>query len=79
MQFTLYKMIEWIKKDLDVTTLRYQTVEDMIEAIGLPREKLCMYCWTGGCPKSARPKAAIEIVDIKKPAEKKTTETKVPL
>ncbi|MHC4642769.1 MAG: hypothetical protein ACYS32_14085, partial [Planctomycetota bacterium] len=73
------KMIEWIKKDLDVTTLRYQTVEDMIEAIGLPKEKLCMYCWTGGCPKSARPKAAIEIVDIKKPAEKKTTETKVPL
>ncbi|MHC4109977.1 MAG: amidophosphoribosyltransferase [Planctomycetota bacterium] len=73
------KMVEWIKKDLDVTTLRYQTVDDMIEAIGLPREKLCLYCWTGECPKSARPKAAIEIVDIKKPAEKNTTETKVPL
>ena len=73
------KMVEWIKKDLDVTTLRYQTVDDMIQAIGLPREKLCLYCWTGECPKSARPKTAIEIVDIKKPAEKKTTETKVPL
>ena len=45
------KMVEWITKDLEVTTLRYQTVDDMVEAIGLPREKLCLYCWTGGCPK----------------------------
>lgn len=44
------KMIAWIKKDLDVTTLRYQTVEDMVKAIGVPREKLCLYCWTGKCP-----------------------------
>ncbi|MFC1645807.1 hypothetical protein ACFL2Y_01360, partial [Candidatus Omnitrophota bacterium] len=42
------KMVEWIAKD--VTTLRYQTVDDMVEAIGLPREKLCLYCWTGECP-----------------------------
>ncbi|MFW6129754.1 MAG: amidophosphoribosyltransferase [Atribacterota bacterium] len=41
------KMIEWIRKDIDVTTLRYQTIEDMIKAIGLPREKLCLYCWNG--------------------------------
>jgi len=73
------KMVEWIKQDLDVTTLRYQTVDDMVQAIGLPEEKLCLYCWTGECPKSARPKTAIEIVDIKKPAEKKVTETKVPI
>jgi len=43
------KMVEWIKKDIDVTTLRYETLDDMIEAIGLPREKLCTYCWTGEC------------------------------
>jgi len=43
-------MIEWIRKDLDVTTLRYQTLDDMVEAVGLPREKLCTYCWTGECP-----------------------------
>lgn len=41
------KMVDWIAKDLEVTTLRYQTVEDMIKAIGLPREKLCLYCWLG--------------------------------
>ena len=48
------RMIEWIAKDLEVTTLRYQTVDDMIEAIGLPRKKLCLYCWTGECPKKKK-------------------------
>ncbi|MFA4991791.1 MAG: amidophosphoribosyltransferase [Candidatus Omnitrophota bacterium] len=43
------KMVEWIRKDLGVTTLRYQTLGDMIKAIGLPREKLCTYCWNGEC------------------------------
>ena len=43
------KMVEWIRKDINVTTLRYETLDDMIEAIGLPREKLCTYCWTGEC------------------------------
>jgi amidophosphoribosyltransferase len=73
------KMVEWIKKDLDVSTLRYQAVDDMVQAIGLPKDKLCLYCWTGECPKSARPKAAIEIVEIDKATAKKTRETKVPL
>lgn len=45
------KMIDWIAKDMQVTTLRYQIVEDMVAAIGLPKEKLCLYCWTGECPK----------------------------
>jgi len=47
-------MIEWIRKDLNVTTLRFQTVDDMVEAIGLPKEKLCLYCWTGECPVSKK-------------------------
>jgi amidophosphoribosyltransferase len=41
------KMVEWIEKELGVTSLRYQRIDDMVEAIGLPREKLCLYCWTG--------------------------------
>ena len=40
-------MVHWITKDIEVTTLRYQTIDDMIGAIGLPRENLCLYCWTG--------------------------------
>ncbi|MDD3375121.1 MAG: amidophosphoribosyltransferase [Candidatus Omnitrophica bacterium] len=45
------KMMDWIVKDMGVTTLRYQKIEDMIEAIGLPKEKICLYCWNGKCPK----------------------------
>ncbi|MFH2145576.1 MAG: amidophosphoribosyltransferase [Candidatus Omnitrophota bacterium] len=41
------KMVDWIRKDVDVTTLRYQTIDDMVKAIGLPKEKLCLYCWSG--------------------------------
>jgi amidophosphoribosyltransferase len=40
-------MVEFIGKELQVNTLRYQRIDDMVEAIGLPREKLCLYCWTG--------------------------------
>jgi amidophosphoribosyltransferase len=46
------RMEEWITKDLEVTTLRYQTVGDMVSAIGLPRERVCLYCWTGKSPGS---------------------------
>jgi amidophosphoribosyltransferase len=61
------KMVDWIAKDLGVTTLRYQTVDDMVGAIGRPKDKLCLYCWTGQCPAITRPKPTVDIVDIKKP------------
>ena len=41
------KMVDHIAKELDVTSLKYQTIEDMVKAIGLPEEKLCLYVWTG--------------------------------
>lgn len=41
------KMVDWITKEIGVTTLKYQKIGDMIEAIGLPREKLCLHCWLG--------------------------------
>ncbi|MHC4740706.1 MAG: amidophosphoribosyltransferase [Planctomycetota bacterium] len=71
-------MIDFIAKDLGVTTLRYQTVDDMVEAIGRPKEDLCLYCWTGQCPKAKCPKAAIDIVEVQKSAAKRS-ETEVPL
>ncbi len=46
------KMVEWIKKDLGATTLKYQKLKDMIEAIGMPENKLCLYCWLGKEPKN---------------------------
>ncbi len=41
------KMVKKICEKLNFTTLRYQTLEGMIEAIGLPADKICTYCWTG--------------------------------
>jgi len=41
------KMVEWIRKDLNITSLKYLTIDDMISAIGLPEKDLCLYCWRG--------------------------------
>ncbi|MBM4352161.1 MAG: amidophosphoribosyltransferase, partial [Deltaproteobacteria bacterium] len=41
------RMVDWIREELGATTLKYQKIEDMVAAIGLPRENLCLYCWTG--------------------------------
>jgi amidophosphoribosyltransferase len=40
-------MVAWIAKQLHLTTLRYQLLDDLVEAIGIPREKLCTFCWSG--------------------------------
>ena len=41
------EMVEWIKDDLKATSLQYQRLQDMVKAIGLKKENLCLYCWTG--------------------------------
>jgi amidophosphoribosyltransferase len=45
------EMVERIRARLRLTTLRYQRLPDLVAAIGLPKEKLCTYCWDGceGC------------------------------
>jgi len=40
-------MVDRIGKWLGLTSLRYQRIDDLVDAIGLPKEKLCLYCWTG--------------------------------
>ncbi|HUW22415.1 MAG TPA: amidophosphoribosyltransferase [bacterium] len=67
------KMVEWIANELEGTTLKYQTVDDMVKAIGLPKEKLCLYCWTGEYPK---PMAGKGKKKEKNPAVKKRAEAK---
>ena len=42
-----HEMIERIRQQLKLTSLKYQKVEDLIEAIGLPKDKLCTHCWDG--------------------------------
>lgn len=40
-------MLDKICKELNFTSLAYNRLDDMIEAIGIPKEKLCTYCWDG--------------------------------
>jgi amidophosphoribosyltransferase len=40
-------MIDRIRERLKLTTLKYQRLDNLIEAIGLPKEKLCTHCWDG--------------------------------
>jgi amidophosphoribosyltransferase len=39
------RMIEQIRKRIGATTLKYQRMDDLINAIGLPKAKLCTHCW----------------------------------
>ena len=39
--------IDKIRQRLRLTTLEYQRLEDLVEAIGLPNEKICTHCWDG--------------------------------
>jgi amidophosphoribosyltransferase len=39
------KMVDHIRRKLKLTTLVFQRLEDLVEAIGLPKEKLCTHCW----------------------------------
>ena len=41
------EMVENIRQGLNLTTLKYQRLEDLVQAMGLPKEKLCTFCWDG--------------------------------
>ena len=36
-----------ICQKLGFSSLEYQTLEGLVKSIGLPKEKICTYCWTG--------------------------------
>lgn len=48
------KMVEIIRRELNVTSLKYQNIDDMVRAIGLPKSKLCLHCWNGEGDKNER-------------------------
>lgn len=41
------KMVKKVAEKLDLDSLLYQRLDDLVEAIGLPKEKLCTHCWDG--------------------------------
>ena len=40
-------MVERIRRRLNLTTLKYQKLDDLVASIGLPKDRLCTYCWDG--------------------------------
>lgn len=42
-----HDMVQMIAKHLDLDSLMYQDLPDLVKAIGLPKEKLCTHCWDG--------------------------------
>ncbi len=41
------KMVDEICKELHFTSLKFNRLDDMLEATGLDKDKLCTYCWDG--------------------------------
>ena len=41
------RMVDEICKELNFTTLRYNRLDDMLDAVGIDKCKLCTYCWNG--------------------------------
>lgn len=41
------QMVEEIRKELNFTSLRFNRLDDMLDATGLEHCKLCTYCWNG--------------------------------
>jgi amidophosphoribosyltransferase len=40
-------MVDKIGQMLGLTSLGYQKLDDLVEAIGLPKDQLCTHCWDG--------------------------------
>ena len=40
-------MVEEVRKELHLNTLKYQSLDRLIASIGIDPAKVCTYCWTG--------------------------------
>ena len=40
-------MVKSIRERLKLTSLEFQKLDDLVDAIGLPKEKICLHCWNG--------------------------------
>ena len=40
-------MVEEIRKELNFTSLRFNRLDDMLDAVGIDKCRLCTYCWDG--------------------------------
>ncbi|MFA7115694.1 MAG: amidophosphoribosyltransferase [Bacteroidales bacterium] len=40
-------LVEHIRKELNLSSLRFNTIQHLVEAIGLPKEDICTHCFDG--------------------------------
>ena len=40
-------MVEEIRKEMKFTSLKFNRLDDMLDAVGIEPCKLCTYCWNG--------------------------------
>ena len=40
-------MVDEIRKELNLTSLKFQKLESLISSMGLQPDKVCTYCWNG--------------------------------
>ncbi|HIT48878.1 MAG TPA: amidophosphoribosyltransferase [Candidatus Coprenecus stercoripullorum] len=40
-------MVEYIRKQINVASLKFNTVQGLVSAIGLPQEQICTHCFNG--------------------------------
>lgn len=41
------QLVEEIRSSFDLSSLKFSSIEDLIESIGLPKEKVCTHCFDG--------------------------------
>ncbi|MEG1936829.1 MAG: amidophosphoribosyltransferase, partial [Rikenellaceae bacterium] len=39
------KMVEAMRKNMNLNSLRFQRLDDLVEAIGLPKDHICTHCF----------------------------------
>ena len=42
-----FNMKEALRKKLNLASLEFQSIDGLVDAIGIDKSKLCTYCWDG--------------------------------
>ena len=53
-----HRMVDEIAHRLGITSLRFNKIDNLVKAIGLPKERICTHCFDGsgckGCPSKSK-------------------------
>jgi amidophosphoribosyltransferase len=67
--------VEQIREAIGADSLGYQSVEGLLKALGVPREKLCLACFTGHYPIPIPPDVKVSKLDLEEPGCRHAEET----